>query len=111
MFAIAVGRRLGYPLKLGDKFELNLLLDVFNLFDAQTEILRETRFTNAEEHCPQVAGGDLCLQPIDWTTGVTTAITPGQQFNDPTGVISPAFNTARAWTNPRRVRFGVRLSW
>ena len=41
----------------------------------------------------------------------TTAIRPGQSFNDPTGVLSPAFNTARAWTNPRRVRFGVRFSF
>ena len=104
---------LGYPLKIGDKLEVNFLLDIFNLLDAQRETLRENRFTIAEENCPQAPGGRLCLQPIDWTTGQTRAITPSTTFNDDPNrpVISSSFNTPRAWTNPRRVRFGVRFSW
>ena len=97
---------IGYPLKLGDKFELNLLLDVFNLFDAQTEILRENRATAAfEQGRPGVPHG----QVINWETGEELApITPG---NLQGLVLTSSFNTARAWTSPRRVRFGVRLSW
>ncbi len=96
----------GYPLKLGDKFELNLLLDIFNLFDAQTEILRENRATAAfEQPRPGVSHGTV----IDWETGVELPpLTPG---NTQGMVLTNSFNTARAWTNPRRVRFGVRLSW
>ena len=90
---------LGYPVKLGDRFEVNLLLDVFNLLDAQTEILRDNRYTAASE----------AYQVIDWVTGEEFApITPGDSARPPT---STSFNTARAWTSPRRVWFGVRLSW
>jgi len=96
----------GYPLKLGDKFEVNLLLDIFNLLDAQTEILREVRYTDASEACPFG-----CV--IDWVTGQQfPPLTPGNDANNPQGAVrSSSFNTARAWTDPRRVRFGVRLSW
>ncbi len=96
----------GYPLKLGDKFEVNLLLDVFNLLDAQTEILRENRYTIADE--PNAFG-----TVIDWNTGQEFApITPSTGAGNPQGAIqTSSFNTARAWTSPRRVRFGVRLSW
>ncbi len=89
---------LGYPLKLGDRFDLNLLLDVFNLLDAQTETLRNNRYTIAQES----------YRPIDPFTGAITTIQPNDAS---TPSNNPAFNTARAWTNPRRVRFGVRLSW
>ncbi len=89
----------GYPLKLGDKFEVNLLLDIFNLLDAQTEILRENRYTGAQED----------YGVIDWETGEEFApITPGDSARPPT---STSFGTPRAWTNPRRIRFGVRLTF
>ncbi len=88
----------GYPVKLGDRFNLNLLLDVFNVLDVQTETLRSTRYTIAQES----------YQPLDWLTGEVTTIQPGDVNSPPNNA---AFNTARAWTNPRRVRFGVRLSW
>ena len=90
---------LGYPWKVGDRFEVNLLVDVFNLLDSQTEILREVRYTGAQED----------YGVIDWDTAQNLPpITPGDSARPPT---STSFDTPRAWTNPRRVRFGVRLSW
>jgi hypothetical protein len=88
---------LGYPFQFGNGMELNLVLDIFNLLDAQTETLRDIQYTVDEVY-----------QPLDWETGQTTAITPGDPATPPT---SAGFNTTNAWTNPRRFRIGVRLSF
>ena len=98
---------LGYPLKLGDRYEMNILLDVFNLLDAQTEILRDIRYTIADEGAP--LGGGQGYNPLDLFTGQPNPpITPGDALRPPT---SPAFNTTNLWTSPRRFRIGVRLSF
>jgi hypothetical protein len=97
---------LGYPIKVGDRMEWNLLLDVFNLLDVQTETLRNNRYTIADEGPP--LGGGQGYNPIDYETGETFVIRPGDLDKPPTNA---AFNTARLWTNPRRIRLGLRLSF
>jgi hypothetical protein len=93
-----VDLHLGYAIKLPRDLELNVLLDVFNLLDVQTETVRETRYTIGEED----------YNPIDWLTGETFTIDPGDVENPPTNA---AFNTPTRWTDPRRIRLGLRLTF
>jgi hypothetical protein len=88
---------IGYPLELSNGMEVNFLVDIFNLLDAQVETRRDIAYTVDEVY-----------QPLDWETGETTAITPGDPATPPT---SDGFNTADRWTNPRRLRVGIRLSF
>jgi hypothetical protein len=97
---------LGYPIKVGDRMEWNLLLDIFNLLDVQTEILRDIQYTIPDEGPP--LGGGQGYNPIDWETGEQFVIQPGDPDKPPT---SAGFNTANAWTSPRRIRLGLRLSF
>ncbi len=96
---------LGYAVKAGGN-TVHLLLDIFNLLDNQGGILNETRYNIANE--PNAFG-----TVIDWLTGNEfTPIAPGNEVGNPQGAIrNIAFNTARAWTNPRRIRLGVRFSF
>ncbi len=90
---------LGYPVKLGSSMELNLLVDIFNLFNRQGETGRNIRYTT----------GDLEYNVIDWHTGENyPALQPGDT-DRPSD--NPAFNTANAWQDPMTVRLGVRLSF
>ncbi len=96
--AYEVDFHFGYPIKLGGgKYELNLMLDLFNLLNAQTQVLRDIQYTVDEAY-----------QPIDWETGVTTTLSPGSAGSPPT---SSGFDTANAWTQPRRFRLGLRFSF
>jgi len=89
---------LGYPLPIGERLEVHLLLDIFNLLDAQTETLRDIRYTDGTE----------IYVPLDGFTGETSVLQPGDTAKPPT---STGFNTTNVWTNPRRFRLGVRLSF
>jgi hypothetical protein len=89
---------LGYPIRLGGRLELNLLLDIFNVFDRQGETGRYTRYTFSEDYVP-----------LDWNTGEPfPPIVPGDADRPPT---NPAWNTSRWWQDPRTIRLGVRLSF
>ncbi len=90
---------LGYPIELGGDKQINLLFDVFNLLDRQGELTRDTDYTTAD--------ADV-YQPIDWVTGATTTIVPGDPATPPT---NPGWNTAQTWQAPRFVRVGVRFSF
>jgi hypothetical protein len=90
---------LGYPLKLGSSLELNLLLDIFNLFNNQTEMRRDIAYTNANDS----------YEVVNWETGEDfPPITPGDTDRPPT---SEGWNTTDRWTQPFTARFGVRLSF
>ena len=90
---------LGYPINLGSGKQLNILVDVFNLLNRQGELTRSQRYTTAD---------DDAYQPLDWDTGATTTLTPGDSSTPPT---NQAFNTATSWQNPRFVRLGLRFSF
>jgi hypothetical protein len=92
----------GYPLKLGRGLELNLLVDIFNVFNRQGETGRYTRYDWNYD-------GWEDYQPLDWMTGEPyPAIEPGDADRPP---LNPAWNTSRWWQDPRTVRLGVRLSF
>ncbi len=91
----------GYPLKLGTGLELNLMLDIFNIFNNQGETLRDIQYTTAVD--------GQTYNVLDWDTNVDLApITQNSTDRPPT---SPGWNTASVWQNPTTVRFGVRLSF
>ena len=90
----------GYPVRLGSDFELNLLLDIFNVFNRQGETLRSFNYTDANLGTYEV---------VDWNTGDDLPpITPNSTLRPPT---APEWNTANVWQNPTTVRLGVRLSF
>ena len=92
---------LGYPVKLGSSVELNLMVDIFNLFNMQGETSRSIRYTTAN-------AGET-YEVIDWDTGLPLPpITPGDAASPPT---NEAWNTANAWQDPTTIRLGVRLSF
>jgi hypothetical protein len=92
----------GYPIRLGAILELNLLVDIFNVFNRQGETSRSTRYDwnyNGWED----------YQPLDWVTGEPyPAIEPGDTDRPP---LNPAWNTSDRWQDPRTIRLGVRLSF
>ena len=90
---------LGYPLKLGSSLELNLLVDIFNIFNNQMEMRRDIAYTDA----------DTEYLVVDYQTGDDIpALQPGDTDRPPT---SDGWNTTDRWTQPLTVRFGVRLSF
>jgi hypothetical protein len=92
---------LGYPIRLGARLELNLLLDMFNIFNRQGETYRDMWYTDFYE--------EPAYQPLDWITGVPhEPIEPGDIDRPPTG---PTWNTPVFWQDPRTIRLGVRLSF
>jgi len=92
----------GYPIRLGANLELNLLVDIFNVFNRQGETSRSTRYDwnyNGWED----------YQPLDWVTGEPLPpIMPGDADRPP---LNPAWNTSNRWQDPRTIRLGVRLSF
>jgi len=90
----------GYPIKLGSSLELNLLMDIFNVFNNQTETRRDIGYTNADD----------VYEVNDWDTNIPPPpIEPGNTGGRPP--TSDGWNTTDRWTQPMTVRFGVRLSF
>jgi len=88
---------LGYPIQVGG-FEVNLIADVFNLFNRQGETNRNMQYTVIEDY-----------EVINYDTGeVEPPIRPGDTERPPT---NPAFNHTNAWQAPRSIRLGVRVTF
>ncbi len=96
----------GYPVKLGANMELNLLLDIFNVFNRQGELRRDDRYTSA----------DADYNVVDWDTNVPypPITTENDQGKPPTNINADgvlAWNTSNRWQDPTTIRLGVRLSF
>ena len=93
---------LGYALRVGRGLELNILVDIFNLFNRQGETQRSRRYDwnyNGWED----------YQPLDWFTGeVYEPIVPGDPDRPP---LNPSWNTSTQWQDPRTIRLGLRFSF
>jgi len=89
----------GYPLKLGSNLELNILLDVFQVFNNQDTTLNSLRYTVSQDY-----------DVIDPHTGQNyPALTPeNMDARPPTNA---SFNTPSRWQNPRSYRLGLRFSF
>ncbi len=89
----------GYPIQLGSTLELNLLLDIFNVFNRQGETSRSLRYTNADD----------TYDVLNWDTNVPYAPLNVDSTGRPS--TNTAWNTANNWQEPTTIRLGVRLSF
>lgn len=103
---------LGYPVRLGNDMELNLLVDVFNLLDRQSEILLDQRYNLSSDGFCAGIPAELCstmggINNIDGTTNPA-----GELSNPRATATNPDFlRTATQFTGQRNIRLGVRLSF
>ena len=89
------------PIKLGSALELNVLLDIFSVFNNQGETQRDIQYTTAVD--------GQTYNVLDWDTNVDyPPVTANSTDRPPT---NPGWNTASVWQNPTTVRLGLRLSF
>ena len=96
----------GYPIRLGHGLELNVLLDIFQIFNRQGETRRDIRYTSA----------DHAYDVLDWDTNIPYQPISRQDDGGrpPTNVNADgdlAWNTADRWQDPTTIRLGLRLSF
>jgi outer membrane receptor for Fe3+-dicitrate len=101
-----------YPIRLGATSRVNLVMDIFNLFDRQEASQLDERY-NLARH--QRCGGipaDECNGDNGWLTTPGT-LTPLGSLNDPQSTApNPDYlRKGVAFTQPRSIRFGVRFHW
>jgi hypothetical protein len=90
-----------YPFNLGSGVAVNVLLDIFSVFNNQGETLRDIQYTTAVD--------GQTYNVLDWDTNVDyPPITRDSTDRPPT---NPGWNTANRWQNPTTVRLGLRLSF
>jgi hypothetical protein len=101
-----------YPMRLGATSRLNLVMDVFNVFDRQSEIQLDERYNLAlDGRCGGIPE-DLCNGDNGWLTTPGT-LTPLGSLGDPraTATNPDYLRKGVAFTLPRSIRFGVRFNW
>lgn len=103
---------IGYPVRLGGGMELNLLLDVFNLFDRQSIIRYDERY-NLASNGPCAGFGNVPCNDDNGIDNITGTTDPAGQLANPRATApNPDFLRAGVqFTQPRSLRFGVRLSF
>ena len=109
-----------YPVKISERYELNLLVDVFNVLDRQSITRLDERFNRPSDiACTGVDGdgsgipGALCSNMGGIRNVEGTLDAAGQV--DPSLAPNPDFHRLAAgsqfFTEPRQVRVGVRFSF
>ncbi len=103
---------LGYPVRLGGGAEINLLVDVFNLLDRQQIVRLDERY-NLPEHggCAGIPEAQ-CNGDNGWDNVAGTINPQGSLSNPRATAPNPDFLEAGVqFTQPRSIRFGVRVSF
>lgn len=96
----------GYPVRLGSNLELNLLLDIFSIFNNQGETLRDMQYTTAATGATYENGGSSVIDPD--TGDPIPPLNVDASGRPPTNA---GWNTANRWQPATTVRLGVRLSF
>ena len=101
-----------YPIRFGDNKRLNLVLDVFNLFDRQKPIQLDERFNlSLHGRCSSVPAAQ-CNGDNGWLTQPDTLIPVGSLSNPRGTAPNPDYlRKGVVFTQPRSIRFGVRFQW
>ena len=101
----------GYPVKFGNGKSLNLVADIFNLFNRQAITVLDQRYNlDSDPTCAGIpaaictSGGGLLTKP--------GTLTPVAQLSGTNGATNPDFLKAgRGFTGPFSIRFGARLTF
>jgi hypothetical protein len=103
---------ISYPIKVGDRARLNVVADIFNLFNRQAIAQYDERYNlNSDPVCAgipdAICNGDGGLQYIPNT------INPVAQLQNPTATATnPDFHEKGvAFTQPRSIRLGLRFTF
>jgi hypothetical protein len=99
-----------YPVNLGSRAKLNLIADVFNLFNRQGATLLDERFNLADDG--ECAGVSECNGDNGWVTQPGT-LTPLGTLSDPkNNAPNPDFlRKGVRFTQPLSIRLGVRITF
>ena len=102
-----------YPIRFGANRRVNILMDVFNLFDRQAIIQLDERY-NLSQHgrCAGFPDADQCNGDNGWLTRPDT-LTPLGSLSNPRAT-APNVDYLKAgtvFTQPRSIRLGVRFQW
>jgi hypothetical protein len=105
-----------YPIRFGDNNRVNLLLDIFNVFDRQKPITLDERYNLAlHGRCSAGNSGipaDECNGDNGWLTHPDT-LNPLGSLSNPRST-APNVDYLKAgtsFTQPRSIRLGVRFLW
>ena len=101
-----------YPIRFGDNKRINLIMDVFNLFDRQNIIQLDERY-NLQLHgrCSAVPAAQ-CNGDNGWLTQPDTLTPLGSLSNPRANAPNRDYLTkGTLFTQPRSIRFGVRFQW
>ena len=101
-----------YPIKLGDNRRLNLIFDVFNLFDRQERIQLDERYNLIQDGRCAGIPADSCNGDNQWLTQPDT-LTPVGSLSDPraTATNPDYLEKGVLFTQPRSIRLGIRFQW
>jgi outer membrane receptor for Fe3+-dicitrate len=101
-----------YPVRLGGNTRMNLIMDVFNLFNRQKTIQLDERY-NLPEHgrCAGIPAAS-CNGDNQWLTNPGTLTPVGSLSNPRATAPNPDYlDSGILFTQPRSIRFGVRFQW
>jgi hypothetical protein len=101
-----------YPIRLGATSRLNLVFDVFNLFNRQSTIQLDERYNLARNGACAGIPEDLCNHDNGWVA-LPGTVDPAGSLSDPRATApNPDYLTKGVlFTTPRSFRFGVRFSF
>ena len=101
-----------YPIRFGDNKRLNLMMDIFNLFDRQKPIQLDERY-NLQLHGRCLGGSRGPVQRRQWLADparhAVAARLVEQSARERAEPGLPAKGVL--FTQPRSIRFGVRFQW
>jgi hypothetical protein len=104
--------RFNYPIRLGSTSRLNLMVDIFNLFDRQEAVQLDERYNLAlDGRCAGIPE-DQCNGDNGWLTTPGTLNPLGSLSNPRATATNPDYlQKGTVFTQPRSIRFGVKLYW
>jgi outer membrane receptor for Fe3+-dicitrate len=101
-----------YPIRFRNSGRVNLLVDVFNLFNRQSIVELDDRYNLVENgECAGIPV-NACNHDNGWVTQPGT-LTPVGSLTNPRGTApNPDFlRSGLSFTQPRSIRLGVRIHW
>ena len=101
-----------YPIKVGDKARLNVVMDVFNVFDRQAPIQLDERYNLTEHGSCAGFPESLCNGDNGWINVPGTIEPAGSLANPRATAPNPDFlRKGITFTGQRSIRFGVRFNF